>query len=111
MQDQICGTQKNQGNTGKPLFRLAIILGSISLCVLFQRFYLVGELLVFVACAALLAFFVANLVILGILLQAAGRSIWRSVRKTRPGIPSREQVPVESTGLVHRVAIRGPFAK
>lgn len=62
---------------------LMILLLGIGAGVFFGRFYFVQEFLLFVCIAALLAFFTANLVVLGILFQAAERSAVQAVRDRR----------------------------
>jgi hypothetical protein len=62
---------------------LVVVALAIGAGVFFGRFYFVRELLLFVVIAALLAFFVANLVVLGLVFQTAGRSIVQSVRNRR----------------------------
>ena len=69
---------------------LSVSLG-LAACVPLLDTYIVRELLLFVACAALFVFFAANLALLGILLHAAGRSLLHSVRKARPGIAQQEE--------------------
>jgi len=69
---------------------LSVSLG-LAACVPLLDTYIVRELLLFVACAALFVFFAANLALLGILFHAAGRSLLHSVRKARPGITQQEE--------------------
>jgi hypothetical protein len=72
-----------------------IVLLGIAAGVFFGGFYFVHELVLFVAIAAILTFFGANLVVLGIVFHAAGRSILQSVQKAKPGITAQDVPNVE----------------
>ena len=67
-----------------------VVLVGSSACVLLLGVYFVKESLLFVACAALLAFLAANLTLLEILFHAAGRRVLQYFRK--PGIAPQEEV-------------------
>ena len=60
---------------------LAIVVLGIVASVFFRQFYFVRELALFVGIAAILAVFVGNLMVLGILFNAAGQSILQAVGK------------------------------
>ena len=66
---------------------LTAVLVGLATLVVFLNVYIVRELLLFVACAALPVFFAVNLAVLGILIHAAGVSLLQSIRKAKPGIP------------------------
>jgi len=77
---------QEQGRTSgvkRAITVLVILLLGIGAGVFFGRFYFVQESLLLVCIAALLVFFTANLVVLGILFQAAGRSVVQAVRDQR----------------------------
>jgi len=96
VQDQLQAKEKRASGARRAITLLAIVVLSIAAGVFLGRFYFVRELLLFVAIAALLTFFGANLVVLGILFHAAGRSILQSVRKaTKPGIATQEEANTE----------------
>ena len=73
---------------------LSVSLG-LAACVPLLDVYIVRELLLFVACAALLVFFAANLALLGILLHAVGRSLLQSVRQAKTGIARQAEAHAE----------------
>lgn len=83
-----------RGNRAKRAFMLVtvVLVGSFAcvLLLLLMGVYFVKEILLFVACAALLAFLAANLTLLGILFHAAGRRVLQCFRK--PGIAPQEEV-------------------
>lgn len=84
--------KKNQARDAKKTFIvLAGVLLATSVYVRVQQLYLLRELLLVVACAAILVFFAANLAALGILFHAAGQSIRRSIRKAAPRIAQPEK--------------------
>jgi len=56
----------------------------------------VRELLLFVACAALLVFFAANLALLGILFHAVVRSLVQFVREPKTRIAQQEEAYADS---------------
>ena len=74
---------------------LAVVLLGVGGFALFERFYLVRELLLFAVFAALLVFFAANLAAVGILAHAVGRSIVGLLRKTRSTAALHEEIPAE----------------
>jgi len=78
--------------TGSVLVLLAITLSGIPVCVFFARFYLLREALLFLAIAAFLAFFVATLVLLGILVCSAGRTALLSLKKAKSRIFSQPEL-------------------
>ena len=57
--------------------------------------YIVRELLLFVACTALLVFFAATLALLGILFQAVARSLLQFVRESKTRIAQQEEAYAE----------------
>ena len=78
--------KEERASGAKKAFTLLVaVVLAISVYVLLQEVFFVRELLLLVACAARLAFFAANLVLLGILFHAAGRSIAQCFRKPRMG--------------------------
>ena len=88
--------KKNQaGDAKKTVIVLAGALLTMSVYVLFQRVYLLRELLLVVACAAILVFFAANLAALGFLFHAAGRSIRHNIRKATPRVAHPEKAHAE----------------
>jgi hypothetical protein len=88
--------KKNQARDAKKAFIvLAGALLATSVYVLIQQLYLLRELLLVVACAAVLVFFAANLAVLGFLFHAAGRSIGHSIRKATPRIAQPEKAHAE----------------
>ena len=95
VQDQLQAKEKRASGARRAITLLAIVVLSIAAGVFLGRFYFVRELLLFVAIAALLTFFGANLVMLGILFHAAGRSILQSVQKAKPGIATQEEANTE----------------
>jgi len=95
MQDQVQAEEKRASRARRAITLLAIVVLSIAAGVFLSRFYFVCELLLFVAIAALLTFLGTNLVVLGILFHAVGRSILQSVRKAKPGIAAQEEANTE----------------
>lgn len=88
--------KKNQaGNAKKAFIVFAALLLATSVYVLFQWVYLFRELLLVVACAAILVFFAGNLAMLGILFHAAGRSTRQSIRKATLRIAQPEKAHAE----------------
>ena len=83
---------RRASRTGSVLVLLAVTLPGIPFCVFFARFYLLREALLFVAFAAFLAFFVATLVLLGILVYSAGRTALLSLKKARSRIVSQPEL-------------------
>jgi hypothetical protein len=75
--------QVRTSGTRRVIVLLVVVVLGIGAGVFFGKFYFVRELFLFVAIAALLAFFAANLLVLGIVFQTAGRSIVQSVRNRR----------------------------
>jgi hypothetical protein len=93
--------KEERASGAKKAFTLLVaVVLAISVYVLLQEVYFVRELLLFVACAALLAFFAANLVLLGILFHAAGRSVAQCLRK--PRMAPQEEV------VVNRLLVGSP---
>ena len=109
MQDQAREIGKDHASRGIVFPWLVAALVCTSLFVLFEKLYLVRELLLFVTCAAVLAFFVANCVLLGLMVQSAARTIFRHAQKAKLRNASQEQVTAGSSGLVDHVVIKGPF--
>ena len=70
------------GEPGKqvPLLRWSRLRPGIASCIL-RKFYLVREVFVFVAFTAFLVFFVASLVVHGIVVQSAGRTVLPASRE------------------------------
>ena len=88
--------KKNQAGDAKKTFTvLAGALLTMSVYVLFQQVYLLRELLLAVACAAILVFFAANLAVIGILFHASARSIRQSIGKATPTITQPEKADAE----------------
>ena len=75
---------KRMNGTKRGFILLSVSLVGLAAYFLVLDLYIVRELLLFVACAALLVFFAAILALLGILFHAAGRILLHSVRKVRP---------------------------
>jgi hypothetical protein len=75
------------------LFTGALV--GLAACVPFLDVYIVRELLLFVAGAAFLVFFAANLALLGILFHAAGRGLLQSVRRPKTRIARQEEAHAE----------------
>ena len=69
---------------------LSVSLLGLAASVPLLNVYIVRELLFFVACAALLVFFAANLALLGILFHAAARSLLQFVREPQTRIAQQE---------------------
>ena len=67
----------------------------LAACVPLLDVYIVRELLLFAACAALLVFFAVNLALLGILFHAIGRSLLQSVRQAKTGIARQAEAHAE----------------
>jgi len=95
VQDQVQAKERRASGARRAITLLAIVVLSIPAGVFLGGFYFVRELLLFVAIAALLTFFGANLVVLGILFHAAGRSILQYVHKVKPGIATQEEANTE----------------
>jgi hypothetical protein len=95
VQDRARAKEKLASGSRRAIVWVPIVALGIATGIFFGRFYFVHELVLFVAIAAILAFFVANLVVLGIVFRAAGRSILRSVRKAKPGITAQEVPKVQ----------------
>jgi hypothetical protein len=89
---------KGMNGTKRELTWLGISLVGLATCVLLLDVYIVRELLLFVACAALLVFFAANLALLGILFHAVGRSFLQSVRQAKTRVA--QQVEAHAENLV-----------
>jgi len=87
--------QVRASTTRKAIILLAIVVTAIAAGVYFGKFYFVQELLLFVCIAAIVAFFVANLMLLGVLLHAAAQSILQFTRKENPVIAAQAEVPAE----------------
>lgn len=94
-ESEIRGKRNQAGDLKKAFTFFAGALLAMSVYVLFQRVYLLRELLLAVACAAILVFFAANLAMIGILFHAAARSIRQSIRKATPRIGQPERTHVE----------------
>ncbi len=77
---------------------LVIVVLGIAAGVFFGKFYFVRALLLFVCIAALVAFFAANLMVVGILFHAAGQSILQSVRKAKP-VVTQEKANAEGQAV------------
>jgi hypothetical protein len=72
-----------------------VVLGlGIAAIAFFGMAHFVRELVLVVCIAAIVAFFTANLLVLGILFHAAGQSILQSVRKAKPAT-AQEKVNAE----------------
>ena len=95
VQDQGRAKEKRASGARRASTLLAIVVLSIAAGVFLGSFYFVREFLLVVAIAALLTFFGANLVVLGILFHAAGRNILQYVRKVKPGIAAQEEAITE----------------
>ena len=74
---------------------LGVSLVGLAACVPLLDIYIARELLLFVACAALLVFFAANLALLGILFHAVARSLLQFVREPKTGIAQQEEAYAE----------------
>ena len=90
-------------NGAKRAFTLLSVSLGLAASVPLLGVYIVRELLLFVACAALLVFFAANLALLGILLHAVGRSLLQSIRQAKTGIA--RQVEAHAEHLVGSLAV------
>ena len=88
-------TVRLKGMNAKRQFILLSVSLGLAVCVALLDVYIVRELLLFVACAALLVFFAANLALLGILLHAVGRSLLQSVRQAKTGIARQAEAHAE----------------
>ena len=84
-----------QMNGAKRGFTLLSVSLGLSACVPLLDVYIVRELLLFVACAALLVFFAANLALLGILFHAVAQSLLQFVRQPKPRIAQHEEAHAE----------------
>ena len=80
MKDQREAGQKQGNRARRPIALLTIAALGMVAGGFFGKVYLVQELLVVVALTALVVFFAANLVVLGILFHAIGKSILHSIR-------------------------------
>ena len=67
----------------------------LAACVPLLDVYIVRELLLFAACAALLVFFAVNLALLGILFHAVGRGLLQSLRQQKTGIARQAEAHAE----------------
>jgi hypothetical protein len=76
-------------------FILLSVLVGLAACVPLLDAYIVRELLLCVACAALLVFFAANLALLGILFHAVAQSLLQFVRQPKPRIAQQEEAYAE----------------
>ena len=81
---------KRGNRTERAFMLVTVVLVGSSACVLLLGAYFVKEILLFVACAALLALLAANVTQLGILFHAAGRRVLQYFRK--PGIAPQGEV-------------------
>jgi hypothetical protein len=95
VQDRARAKEKLASGPSRAIVWPAIAVLGIVAGVFFGRFYFVHELVLFVAIAAILTFFGANLVVLGIVFHAAGRSLLQSVQKAKPGLTAQEVPNVE----------------
>ena len=86
---------KRMNGTRRGLILLCISLMGLAACVPLLDVYIVRELLLFAACAALLVFFAVNLALLGILFHAVGRSLLQSVRQAKTGIARQAEAHAE----------------
>ena len=84
-----------QMNGAKRGFTLLNFSLGLAAGVAFLHVYIVRELLLFVACAALLVFFAANLALLGILFHAVVRSLVQFVREPKTRIAQQEEAYAE----------------
>jgi hypothetical protein len=87
---QLRAKEKGTSGAKKAIALLTIVVLGLVAGIFFGGFYLVHELVLFVCIAALLALFSANLLVLGILLHAAGQGILQSLRKSKPTIAAYE---------------------
>jgi hypothetical protein len=85
-----------QMNGAKRGFTLLNFSLGLAAGVAFLHVYIVRELLLFVACAALLVFFAANLALLGILFHAVVRSLVQFVREPKTRIAQQEEAYADS---------------
>ena len=97
LESQVRVKESQASEAQKVLIVLAAALLAALVYVLFQQVYLLRELLLSVACAALLVFFAATLALLGILFHAAGQSILQSIRKATPRIAQPAKLMRSST--------------
>ena len=84
-----------QMNGAKRGFTLLSVSLGLAACVAFLDVYIVRELLLFVACVALLVFFVANLALLGILFHAMVRTLLQFVTEPKTRIAQQEEAYTE----------------
>jgi len=82
-------------NGAKRGFMLLSVSLGLTACVPLLDVYIVRELLLFVAGAAFLVFFAANLVLLGILFHAAWRGLLQSARKPKTGMARQKKAHAE----------------
>ncbi|MGB9421891.1 MAG: hypothetical protein WBR26_22670 [Candidatus Acidiferrum sp.] len=94
-QDQVQATKKGTSGPRKAITLFIVAVLGIAVGIFFGHFYFVHELVLFVAIAALLAVFAANLLVLGILFRAAGQSILLAVRKAKPRVAAQEETNSE----------------
>jgi hypothetical protein len=87
--------QVRASTTRKAIIVLAIVVTAISAGVYFWKFYFVQELLLFLCVAAIVAFFVANLMMLGVLLRVAAQTILHLARKANPALAAHAEVHAE----------------
>ena len=87
-------TLKRMNGANRGFILLSVLVG-LAVCVPLLDVYIVRELLLFVACAALLVFSAANLALLGILFHAVARSLFQSARQAKTGIARQAEAHAE----------------
>jgi hypothetical protein len=97
-------TVRLKGMNAKRQFILLSVSLGLAVCVALLDVYIVRELLLFVACAALLVFFAATLALLGILFHAVARSLLQSVRQAKTGIARQAEAHAEHLVGSHAVS-------
>jgi hypothetical protein len=94
---QARGKEKWAGGARRAVKLLTIVALGITAGLFSGGSYFVREIVLFVGVAALLAVFAANLLVLGILLQAAGRGVALSIRKPKRVIAVYAEAKSENT--------------
>jgi hypothetical protein len=94
---QTRGKAKGTGGARRAVKLLTIVTLGITAGLFSGGSYFLREIVLFVGVAALLAFFAANLIVLGILLQAAGRGVAHSLRRPKPVIAAYAEAKSENT--------------
>jgi len=93
--DQVRAKEKGASGARRATTLFAVVVLSVAAGIFLGKFYFVHELVLFVAIAAFVAFFAANLLVLGILCHAAGQSILHSVRKAKTRAAAQEETNSE----------------